>query len=875
MRDYNRSGPARPFGCYGPEEIPFIRSRVAGDPLLKEEYDRQKALSIQFAAREQAAPLPRLGSYRTEPWVFLTPSEAASMTFSIRIEGDGEVRIAHAALTRSQRGLPVPLQNGAFAEGLEGWSVERAGGRAELVLYEGDGPPPPPSGATPPPDAGGTAGNPGGAPPAGRVLRIRGGGPAGDARVDYMRRVPVYGGEHYSLQTALRLDAPLAGGVGFEAVFYSADGRQIGTAASSPLFNRPTPTGWAYLLEAAAADANLYLIEDDAEAAARAKRKLVYMLADMRQGMDIFRATGWHDDDIYGAVHIGRGLAVTSVLYDQIADSGCMTGEEQAEILGHFRYIAAMMMDTAYYRFDLETFPDEKGGMRSNWNADRATGLGVYALLFPDEEQSEAYLAHARSVIDWQLEEVVDASGAWPENIRYHGAVLHRYFLFFALLKRLQGTDYFQRGTIKGMYRFLIGTATAADAYAGGGDGPRLMSPPVGDANVNEQWFRLLGYAAPYYTEHDPELAAEMMWCWRKGGRTVRDTGAFPYPLAALLYPAPGLPERMPDLKSAYYPEVGYVIFRSGFGRPGEEDYALFEASPLTYHAHQDEGHFSIWSRSVPLTLDSGTGGYYNGDRHWYESGSAHNVVQFLDESGQPAAGPLNSVCEEVRFTEELDYVRSRIPDPAGGEYFRHFAYVKAGYGAYIVWDHISSLSPSVWNLHTLSTDATLFEGGVIADCLGGMKLTACFAEPSGAGITADTGAVGGAYPLPVQQHFRVRGQPGNDYLAVLYPQRKEASPVRVERLAAYALPQVRVYAVQPPDLPPFLIAVNGSRQPQTVLLGAYGKLRLLEEGSSGSSPDKENEENRESGTSLLLYSGGSQMLLIQPGQLCVLVPAE
>lgn len=50
---------------------------------------------------------------------------------------------------------------------------------------------------------------------------------------------------------------------------------------------------------------------------------------------------------------------------------------ETAALLADFRYIAAMMMDTAYYRFDLTTFPDEKGGKRSNWNADRATGLGV------------------------------------------------------------------------------------------------------------------------------------------------------------------------------------------------------------------------------------------------------------------------------------------------------------------------------------------------------------------------------------------------------------------------------------------------------------------------------------------------------------------
>ncbi|WP_159067810.1 hypothetical protein, partial [Paenibacillus ihuae] len=462
-------------------------------------------------------------------------------------------------------------------QGLAGWAQEPGSGSTiQLEQVAGGGSGLQPSGVTP---SGGAAKE--------NVQCVRISNPTEEVRttLGYEERLPVQTGDYYGIQTELSLEAPLAGGgVCTGVIFLDAAGRLLGPIQLSPLFNRRTLTNWAYLLEAAGTDANLYMVSGEEPYAGLAKRKLQYILADMRQGMDIFRRDGWHDDDTYGAVHIGRGLAAVSVIYDQIAASGVFADRETAALLADFRYIAAMMMDTAYYRFDLATFPDEKGGKRSNWNADRATGLGVYALLFPQEPESGDYLEHARSVIDWQLAEVVDPDGAWPENVRYHGAVLHRYFLFFALLKRLKGVDYFRHPKVKAMYRFLMGIVTAKDRIQSGPAGaPVLLTPAVGDANVQEQWFRLLGYAAPFYAGEDPQLAGEMIWTWKHGGAPVQDTGAFPLPLVPLLYPQPELPERHPALRSAHYPGIGYVIFRSG--AENLQNYAIYEASPLTYHA--------------------------------------------------------------------------------------------------------------------------------------------------------------------------------------------------------------------------------------------------------------------------------------------------
>lgn len=875
---YNGAAEARPSGCYGREQLEEIRSRVERVPAIEQEYARQRRLSGQFAAREAAAPLRLLGVFRVEPFVFKVPSGAAFLKLAVQVRGQGVARISGVQLTHSQLGLPVVLRNGTFSQGLTGWSQEPGSGSA-LALEQ--------------PAGGGSGLQPSGVTPAGVApesgmpcIRITHKTEAALTVLRYEERLPVCAGDYYGIQTELSLDAPLAdGGVCATASFLDDAGQPFGPELRSPLFNRPTLTNWAYLLEAAGADANLYMVSGKSAYAGLAKRKLQYMLADMRLGMDIFRRDGWHDDDTYGAVHIGRGLAAVSVIYDQIAGSGVLAAGETAALLADFRYIAAMMMDTAYYRFDLETFPDEKGGKRSNWNADRASGLGVYALLFPQEQESAAYLKHARSVIDWQLAEVVDPEGAWPENVRYHGAVLHRYFLFFALLKRLRGVDYFRHARVKAMYRFLMGIVTAEDVIQGGPSGaPILLTPAVGDANVQEQWFRLLGYAAPFYAEEDPQLAGEMVWTWKHGGAPVRDTGAFPLPLVALLYPQPDLPERQPALRSVHYPGIGYVIFRSG--ERNLRHYAIYEASPLTYHAHHDEGHFSIWANGVPLTLDAGTGGYYNGDRHWYVSGAAHNIVQFADAAGGFADGPLQSLCREVRFTEELDYARSLIPDARAGEYERHFLSIKAGFDVYLIWDRIVGGTDSVWNLHTLSTEAEVTEQAIDAAGLGGMRLNTYIAEPAHPVITAGEGAVGGAYPLAAQQHFCVHGHAGEDYVVLLHPRAAAAPALRLEPLeCGDAGAGVRLYKISRADGAWCIAAINGSGESRRIRIPGGVPLRLLGAAAAGDAGElKRDKEGPEGAAGALgdetpgagqavLEGAEANMLSLEQGTIQIVVP--
>ncbi|NQX59744.1 heparinase II/III domain-containing protein [Paenibacillus qinlingensis] len=817
--DLQRVIPKRPFACYDAGQLEGIRSRISMQTELGEEYKRQLTLSDAFAEVETTVPIQRSSAFRTNPFVFRTPANAAYMKITFYIRGKGEVWIRQVQLTHSEKGLPIPIENGSFDQGLIGWKITSSSASSSVTILE------------PVED-----------PWLGPCLHVKNWSEDDMTLLAMVTTIPVCAEEHYSIQTTLRLDELFTDeGIYLEVSFLNAVGQPMDVVYTSPTFNRKTPTTWATLLEIAGADANAYMVTGNAVYAERAKRKILYMLADMCQGMDIFRATGWHVDDTYGAVHIGRGMAVTSVIYDQIADSDVISPDEDAAIQTHFRYIAGMMMDTNYYQFDLEQFPDEKGGKRSNWNADRATGLGIYALIFPEEELAEHYLEHACAVVDWQLEHVVDQDGAWPENIRYHGAVLHRYFLFFTLLQRLRGIDYLSRDKVKKMYRYLIGTVTPKDCVQGGPDSqPKLLSPAVGDSTVDDHWFRLFAYAAPFYAKTDPQLSREMMWAWKHGGGVVRDTGASPCTLLALLYPQLDLPQEAPELTSVHYAGIGYVIFRQHFGQWGQENYAIFESSPLTYHAHHDEGHFSIWANATPLTLDPGTGGYYNGDRHWYVNGHAHNVVQFMDEAGIVQNGPLKSICEEVYFSDQLDYVRSCIPDVHAEAYHRHFAYVKACADVYVVWDHIRSQRNSIWNLHTMSTSSDIEENRLTAHCLNEMKLEVTFLEPSRISTSTANGAVSGAYPLAVQEHFQITGDYGSDYLTLLFPNNGELSGLTVRTLSVDSdSPELRMYRVLQEEQTLFLLLVNGADHLQTFAFQADSSLlNLLDQTSYNPDPN-------------------------------------
>lgn len=93
-------------------------------------------------------------------------------------------------------------------------------------------------------------------------------------------------------------------------------------------------------------------------------------------------------------------------------------------------------------------------------------------------------------------------------------------------------------------------------------------------------------------------------------------------------------------------------------------------------------------------------------------------------------------------------------------------------------------------------------------------------------------GAAAGGYPLSVQEHFRLPGLPGEDYVVLLCPLSGDAQGLTVETLREDR-PGLRMYAVRRGDGARILLLVNGSEEAAEFVCPADEGLRELLRGAS------------------------------------------
>lgn len=185
---------------------------------------------------EKLLRLHKLGVFRVEPFVFKTPPRTAFLKLSVQIRGKGTARIGGLRLTHSQLGLPVELANGGLESGMLGWSQDRENGSTvylEKLASWQQGLQPSgvtPSGASLADDL--------------QCICISNEEVKGLTILHYGETIPVYEGDHYSVQTVLSLEAPLGEGICIGVHFLNAAGQPLGTELLSRfLIGRHLPIG--------------------------------------------------------------------------------------------------------------------------------------------------------------------------------------------------------------------------------------------------------------------------------------------------------------------------------------------------------------------------------------------------------------------------------------------------------------------------------------------------------------------------------------------------------------------------------------------------------------------------------------------------------
>ncbi|WP_426225807.1 heparinase II/III domain-containing protein [Pseudarthrobacter sp. DSP2-3-2b1] len=747
------NGIARPSLLLGKTDIQALRERVKNG-VVGDEYQRQAALSQKWTLEQLNDPAYLVNPHRSQSNIYTVPAGATKMRLSAEIAGKGSTMVDAVTLTSLTNGQPLAIADNSF-EGFGStaspWTatVGTAGAQVAKTTEWA------------------TAGA--------ASLKYTGASPADKATVTFNQDLPATAGARYSLGATISQRGLIEGSGLTWTVSYTDDaGTPVGAVYKAPAYNWDTHTRWdSPLFEATQASANVYLVTGNEEAAQKAILGLKYLIGESIWGMTYTLTAGGrpNGEDGYGAVHFGRAMGGFAQALDLVMASKSLSVTDRAWLTDRLGWMQDTQMNQTYYNRSTEA------GRISNWNLDRAIGVGLVSMALPNLTSSTAYRGHAHGEVDWTLDTVVGDDGAFPETVRYHAAPLVRLVPFVQALKRAGGADLVNDPKLKKMFSFLVDIQTPVDSTNTTAPGTVLM-PAIGDANYNEKPYRILGWNAALYRDSDPELSAEMQWTWQRAGSPIADTGANPWALPPLLNTDSALPSKDPHLTSSAVASVGYDILRDKVGT-ADENYLIMSNTPRPLgHNHDDRSGFSLWGKSVPLALDAGTGGYFNGDNVWFNSAAAHNVVQFQATNGT-WQGTAPKVDTPVRYnSDKVDLVQTGGATPGAADYQRNMIQLKGAFSAYLVWDRIKSAAPSRFNLHTLTTSIDQTPGLLTAHGYQGVDLDVHLLGAAQPSIALDKGRVSGDWPQENQQWLQL-GQPaGTDHTVLLRPRANAEKPL-------------------------------------------------------------------------------------------------
>ncbi|MGJ3190757.1 carbohydrate binding domain-containing protein [Paenarthrobacter sp. FR1] len=799
---------ARPSLLLGAKDVNALKDRVKNG-VVGDEYQRQLSLSDKWTTQQLTDPSYLVNPLRAQSNIYTVPAGATKMRLSAEFAGKGSMMVDGVSLTSLANNQPLTIPDNSFenfGSGTSGWAA--TSGTTDAVVTK----------TTEWAFADAAS------------LQYAGASAASKASVALTQELPATPGGRYSLAATISQRGLIEGTGLVWTVSYTNDaGASVGAAYKAPAYNWDTHTRWdSPLFEATQASANVFLVTGNEEAAKKAILGLKYLVGESVWGMTYALTTGGkpNGEDGYGAVHFGRAMGGFAQALDLVINSKSMSETDRAWLTDRLGWMQDTQMNLAYY--DRST----DAGRISNWNLDRAIGVGMVSMALPNLTSSSVYRGHAQGEVRWTLDNVVGDDGAFPETIRYHAAPLVRLVPFVQALKRAGGTDMVNDPKLKKMHSFLINVQTPVDSTNTAAPGTVLM-PAIGDADYNEKPYRILGWNASLYKESDPELSATMQWTWQRAGSPVADTGANPWALPPLLNTDPGLPAKAPNLTSSAIESVGYDILRDK-GGTADENYLIMSDTPRPLgHNHDDRTGFSLWGKSVPLALDSGTGGYFNGDNVWFNSAAAHNVVQFQTEGTWQGTAP--TVTTPIRYySDKVDVIQTGGATPGATDYQRNVIQLKGGFNSYLAWDRIKSAAPSRFNLHTLTTSVDQAPGKLTAHGYQGVDLDVHLLGAAQPTVTLDTGRVSGDWPQKNQQWIQLGQAAGTDHTVLMHPRAADAKAIETieHRTGSATLKAFELVAANGERAMVFLNSGDSSVQTSLDVPGQWSPATAAESGS-------------------------------------------
>lgn len=454
--------------------------------------------------------------------------------------------------------------------------------------------------------------------------------------------------------------------------------------------------------------------------------------------------------------------AVSALMaYDLTRDSGIYSDEETAAIhetlswtIGHYLnkgkdHIGhGFMYQTDYIPEDMDDW------VIANMNVHRLMAVGLFGLVFPDDPHSDEIVQYTVDYFERVLSLGARPGGAWAENPRYAEGVLKELFILATALKNAGERDFFT--DIR--FRSLLGFFAESIPVPGITHPHRPLMVAADDAHWWEPRTAILSWAAPRFIESEPDMAAEMMWCWHN-----QDTPLLP---ESLLFVDPTITPKKPSYES-YLPGMGYVLFRERFAEPDETFFFAtfgpeYGTSNRTMHHTPKHGDFSLIWRGHPVMLTRGCASYvwsrrmrdqvdFAGSLVTYEG--AGNSIEIPERRYDIPAREVNEGVDETLARDfygdgVTQYLSAGSFDYAAGEVrnwdsclpapfnTRHFLYLKPD--VFVIWDQVRSSWPMQWNLHLPAENVRTTDTGFITTNTEGISLAVDFVQDKRRDITID-----------------------------------------------------------------------------------------------------------------------------------------
>ncbi|MBX3275616.1 MAG: heparinase II/III family protein [Sandaracinaceae bacterium] len=404
----------------------------------------------------------------------------------------------------------------------------------------------------------------------------------------------------------------------------------------------------------AQANAVLAWLEDDADAAARAREILLALEPDV------------DTDDTWDLnIRMPAPLMCHVNAWDLLQATGTLSADE-ARAAGE---VLTSINEAFYARYVLDraTRQIALGFSQNNHPIRTAAAIGYVALAFPAHPSSDAWLDWALSELDYLLGEngqYLQPDGAVSEGPAYFGFAAEAAVAFLHTYERLglerhehrrdcvnrQRVDPWQgHGCVPGE-AFTFPGMLARPLFQSAFDWsiairlPSGQRPPLADARLTTP-----GHAALLTAHGAPP---HFLWDWAQNERDPRKMDAPIVPLYLLMLDDARAPSE-PPYRNRFFEAGGNAVLRSGWDTDARWLLLVAEhgAARRTLHDHVDGTSFTLAAYGDYLLMDTG---YYKPlglDNARTAHAPSHNVI-LIDGEGAPDKGLLNDWGDADAFLE-------------------------------------------------------------------------------------------------------------------------------------------------------------------------------------------------------------------------------